>query len=148
MTAEDNKLADEARIRELMDDWVKALRNRDVAAIVSAQAPEVTSFDVVNPLQYVGSDATRQRAEEWMSSFQGQVDLEIRDLSVTVGDGVAFAHSLNRISGMTVSGARVKMWLRSTVCYRKIDGEWLVTHQHSSVPFDGETGRASLQLEP
>jgi ketosteroid isomerase-like protein len=40
------------------------------------------------------------------------------------------------------------MWLRSTVCYRKIDGRWLVTHQHSSVPFDGETGKASLQLEP
>jgi ketosteroid isomerase-like protein len=109
VTAEDNKLVDEARIRELMDDWVTALRDRDVEAIVSGQAPDVLSFDVVNPLQYIGSDATRQRAEEWMSSFQGQIGLEIRNLSVTVGDGVAFAHSLNRVSGTTVAGARVNM---------------------------------------
>jgi uncharacterized protein (TIGR02246 family) len=148
VTAEDNKLVDEARIRELVDDWVTALRDRDVEAIVSGQAPDVLSFDVVNPLQYIGSDATRQRAEEWMSSFQGPIGLEIRDLSVTVGAGVAFAHSLNRVSGTTAAGARVNMWLRSTVCYCKIDGEWLVTHQHSSVPFDGESGKASLQLEP
>ena len=148
MTTEDNRLADEARIRELMDDWVTALRNRDVEAIVSSQAPDVLSFDVVNPLQYVGSGATRLRAEEWMSSFQGPIGLEIRDLRVTVGDGVAFAHSLNRISGTTAAGGRVNMWLRSPVCYSKIDGEWLVTHQHSSVPFDGESGKASLQLEP
>jgi ketosteroid isomerase-like protein len=40
------------------------------------------------------------------------------------------------------------MWQRSTVCLRKIDGEWTVTHQHSSVPFDGQSGRASLDLKP
>ena len=148
MTVEDDRTVDETSIRELMDDWVQALRRRDVDAIVSRQAPDVLSFDVVNPLQYIGSDATRQRAEEWMSSFQGPIGLEIRDLSVTVGDGVAFARSLNRVSVTTAAGARVNMWLRSTVCYCKIDGEWLVIHQHSSVPFDGESGKASLQLEP
>ena len=116
---------------------------------MSGQAPDVLSFDVVNPLQYIGSDATRLRAEEWMSSFQGPIGLEIRDLRVTVGDVVAFAHSLpNRVNGTTLAGGRVNMWLRSTSLYRKIDGEWLVTHQHSSVPFDGESGKASLQLEP
>jgi hypothetical protein len=28
-----------------------------------------------------------------------------------------------------------------------LDGKWLVTHAHSSVPFDVETGRASLDLK-
>ena len=148
MTVEDDRTVDETSIRELMDDWVQALRRRDVDAIVSRQAPGVVSFDVVNPLQYVGSDETRRRAEEWLSSFLGPIGLEIRDLSVTVGDDVAFAHSLNRVSGTMADGQAIGMWLRSTVCFRKIDGQWTVTHQHSSVPFDGESGRASLQLEP
>jgi len=148
MTAEDTKTVDETKIRELMDEWVKALRVRDVDAIVSSQAPDVVSFDVVNPLQYIGSEATRKRTEEWLVSFEGPVGLETRDLSVTVGDDVAFAHSLNRVSGSLVDGHAVDMWLRSTVCYRKIDGKWMVTHQHSSVPFDGESGKASLDLKP
>ena len=148
MRLEDDRAVDEAKIRELMDDWVEALRRRDVGAIVSRQALGVVSFNVVNPLQYVGSDETRRRAEEWLSSFQGPVGLEMRDLSVTVGDEVAFAHSLNRVSGRTADGQAIGMWLRSTVCFRKIDGEWTVTHEHTSVPFDGESGRASLDLKP
>jgi ketosteroid isomerase-like protein len=148
MTVEDDRRVDEAKIRELLDDWVQALRSRDADAIISRQAPEVVSFDVVNPLQYVGADETRRRAQEWLSSFQGPVGLEMRELSVTVGDDVAFAHSLNRVSGTMADGQAIGMWLRSTVCLRKIDGQWTVTHQHSSVPFDGESGRASLDLKP
>jgi ketosteroid isomerase-like protein len=40
------------------------------------------------------------------------------------------------------------MWVRATTCYRKIDGTWTITHEYQSVPFDGESGRASLDLEP
>ena len=40
------------------------------------------------------------------------------------------------------------MWVRTTVCFRKIDGTWLITHEHNSVPFNPETGKASLDLAP
>jgi ketosteroid isomerase-like protein len=40
------------------------------------------------------------------------------------------------------------MWWRATVCCRKVDGPWMVVHEHASAPFDAETGRASLDLEP
>jgi hypothetical protein len=31
---------------------------------------------------------------------------------------------------------------------RKIDGQWKVVHEHVSVPFDMETGKAMLDLKP
>jgi ketosteroid isomerase-like protein len=36
-----------------------------------------------------------------------------------------------------------------TLCFRKIDGEWRITHEHESVPFymDGSV-RAAVDLEP
>jgi ketosteroid isomerase-like protein len=39
--------------------------------------------------------------------------------------------------------------VRATICYRKIDGKWMVTHEHVSVPFymDG-TYRAAVDLKP
>jgi len=40
------------------------------------------------------------------------------------------------------------MWWRSTVCYRKTEGSWKITHEHNSVPFNVETGKPSLDLEP
>ena len=27
------------------------------------------------------------------------------------------------------------LWFRATLGFRKIDGEWTITHEHSSVPF-------------
>jgi ketosteroid isomerase-like protein len=148
MTTENRKAIDEAQIRALIDDRVKAVRAKDINGVMSNIAPDILSFDVVNPLQNIGSGAARKRAEEWFSSFQGPLGYEMRDLSIAAGDGVAFSHSLNRVSATRTDGKKLDMWWRSTVCYRKIDGKWMVTHEHSSVPFDVESGRASLDLKP
>ena len=111
-------------------------------------APDVLLFDLINPLQYIGAEAGRKRAEEWLSSFQGPIGYEIRDLSITASDDVAFCHSLNAVSGTKTDGEKIEMWWRATVCFRKIYGKWMVTHEHSSVPFDMESGKASLDLKP
>ena len=148
MTTENNKASVEAEIRKLIEERADAVRARDIAALMSHVAPDVVSFDVVNPLQYRGADAVRERAEEWFSSFQGQIGHEVRDLNISAGDEVAHCYSLSRVSGTTKDGMEIDMWLRTTVCLRKIEGRWLITHQHSSVPFDVKSGKASLDLKP
>lgn len=139
---------DEFQIRQLIAARSAAVRDKDIDGLMSNLAPDVISFDVVNPLHYVGLEATRRRAEEWLSSFRGPIRHEIRGLSITAGDEAAFSHCLTRVSGTTLQGVEVDMWLRSTVCYRKFDAKWMITHQHNSVPFDAESGRASLDLQP
>lgn len=148
MITENSEATDEARIRALIDDRVKAIREKDVGALMSDHAPNVLTFDALNPLQYVGLDKVRERAEQWFSWYQGSIGYEIRDLSITVGNTVAFCHYLYRVSGTMTNGREVDMWVRSTVCFRKIDGRWLVTHEHTSVPFDAESGKALVDLKP
>jgi ketosteroid isomerase-like protein len=72
----------------------------------------------------------------------------MRGLEITEGGDVAFCHSLNGVSGTNTGGKRVEMWWRATTCFRKIDGQWLVTHGHSSEPFDMRSGKALLDLKP
>jgi uncharacterized protein (TIGR02246 family) len=138
----------EAEIRGLIDDWVKALRARDIDALVLNYAPDVVSFDVVNPLQRKGRDAVRKRADEWISSWQGPINSEIRELSITADDNVAFSHHLCRFNGTKKSGGEIDMWIRATLCFGKVDGKWMVAHEHVSVPFDPQSGQASLDLKP
>jgi ketosteroid isomerase-like protein len=52
------------------------------------------------------------------------------------------------VVGTLFDGTRLDMWWRSTAGFRKIDGRWRITHEHNSVPFDPQTGKASLDLEP
>ena len=41
------------------------------------------------------------------------------------------------------------MWFRSTVCLRKHDGSWPITHEHTSTPFHmDESLRAAVELQP
>jgi ketosteroid isomerase-like protein len=82
------------------------------------------------------------------AAYQHPLGYEICDLTVTIGDDVAFGHSLNRISGTLKDGNRTDFWLRWTTCFGKIEGNWLIAHDQVSVPIDLETGTAVLNLEP
>src|SRR5215207_6527110 len=148
MTTENSRAPDGARIRELIEERVRAVRAKDVDALMSTHAPDVVMFDALDPLRYVGSGAVRERAGQWLSWYQGPAGYEVRDLSVTAGDEAAFCHYLYRVTGTMTNGREVDMWLRSTVCFRKTDGAWSVAHEHTSVPFDAESGKASVTLKP
>jgi uncharacterized protein (TIGR02246 family) len=148
MTTENSPADDEARIRKLIEDRVRAIRAKDVDALMSNHAPDVVMFDALDPLRYVGSEAVRERSAQWLSWYQGPVGYEVRDLSITAGDGAAFCHYLYRVRGTMTNGSEVDMWVRSTVCFRKEGGAWVVAHEHTSVPFDAESGKASVDLKP
>ena len=148
MTTDNSRAADEARIRELIEERVRAIRAKDVEALMSAHAPDVVMFDALDPLRYVGAEAVRERAAQWLSWYRGPIGYEVRDLSVTAGDGAAFCHYLYRVTGTMTNGSEVDMWVRSTVCFRKTGGAWVVAHEHASVPFDAESGKASVNLKP
>ena len=140
--------SDEAQIRKIVDDRVDAVFAKDLNRLMSDYAPDVVSFDVVNPLTRVGSDEIRRRAGEWFSAYQGPIGYEIRDLVVAAAGDLAFCYYLYRIRGVLTDGGKVDMWVRATVCFRKTRDKWLITHEHGSVPFDPETGRASVDIKP
>jgi uncharacterized protein (TIGR02246 family) len=143
-----NKAIDEVQIRQLIDSWVKAVRAKDIDGLMSFYTPDSLSFDIMPPLQHQGTDAYRKLWEGCFPYFPGGIGYEMRDLSITIGDDVAFSHSLNRMSGTTTQGEEIDSWMRATVCYRKIDGKWMVAHEHVSVPVDVETNTALFDLKP
>ncbi len=149
MTGHNTKAIDEAEIRGVMEKWAEALRAKDVAALLAHYTPDILVFDLAPPLRHAGKDVQKKNFQEWFATFRGRVGFEVRDVQITSGDDVAFAHSLNRISGERTSGEDTDVWVRATVCFRKIGGKWLVTHEHVSVPFymDGSV-RAAVDLQP
>jgi ketosteroid isomerase-like protein len=140
---------DEARIREIMAEKTAAMISGDADALVGQYAPGIVKYDLAPPLRNT-APLDAQQLRQWFATFDGPVDYEIRDLQVIAGQDVAYCHSLNRMSA-TPSGSPVKfdLWFRVTVGLRKVDGDWLTTHEHSSTPFhmDGSFG-AALDLQP
>ena len=100
------------------------------------------------PVAIEGASAASDRAQEWFAGFRGSIGYEIHDLQISASNGVGFSHGLNHVSATKLDGNPLDMWWRATVCYRKVDGRWQITHEHNSVSFDVNSGKASLDLKP
>jgi ketosteroid isomerase-like protein len=121
-------------VRTLLDGRVDACREKDIDRLMSLYSPDVVYFDVVPPLQFVGSAEVRRNFTRWFDEYDGPIGLETHDLSVAAGEDVAFAHMLHLDSGTRRNGVDGAVWVRSTVCCRRSNGTWLITHEHISMP--------------
>ena len=148
MVIDTHRPVDEAQIRQRVHDFAKAFRAKDIDGVMSVYAPDIVSFDLVPPLSYVGAEVYRQPWEATFEAYQDPIDYEVHDLHITTNHDVAFSYSLNRMRGTLKDGQQTDFWLRWTACYRKIDGNWLIVHEHVSVPVDLESGKGSLDLKP
>ena len=141
---------DETQIRQLIDRSVEAIRAKDLEGLKACFAPDVVSFDVGPDVVSAGVAAKMRNWVMAFAAFEPPIGYEYRDLAITVGDDVAFAHSFNRLSGVLKNGAvnRTGPWVRYTGAYRKTHGAWLIAHDHVSTPINVLTGQALMNLEP
>ena len=139
---------DEADIRRRIENYVAAIRAKDIDRVMPIFAPHLVSFDLEPPLQHLGADAKRKNWARAFAAYEGPLGYEVRQLAVVLSDDVAFVHGLNRISGTLNNGNKVGYWVRWSPCFRKIDGEWLIVHDHVSVPIDVVSGQGLRNLEP
>jgi ketosteroid isomerase-like protein len=143
-------MSDEDDIRALIDAQVDAFRRKDAAAAVATLADGVVAFEMIPPLVLPPEAARSEQAMTgWFAGWEGPVNIEIRDLVIHVGGDVAFAHSLNRLSGTRLGGGITDIWMRSTLGFHRTPDGWRIVHGHTSVPFDPADGfRARLDLRP
>lgn len=135
-------------LSSMIRDRVAAVRAKDAAAMAAQYTEDVVLFDAVGPLRDRGRATEIARLEQWYGAYRTEIGLEVRDVEIVAGDGVAFGHYLFRVSGTMVDGTEVSMWVRATVGFREFDDGWQIVHEHSSVPFDAATGQALTSLKP
>ena len=147
MNIQNSKTTDEAGIRSLIDQHVKALYAKDAQAVIDCLAPDYLPFTLAPPL--VSTMTGAKEYEAWFAPWQGPIGTEIRDLAIAVSGDLGISHSLNMMSGRSASGHEVKLWYRQTLSFRKVNGAWKIAHEHTSVPFymDGSF-RAATDLKP
>ena len=124
---------DESQIRDLIENWARAVRSRNIEAILKQHAPEILLFDVPPPVQSKGIDAYRRSWDVFYRWFGDAGIFELNELKVTAGSDIAFCTGLIRCAG-SASGKSEELTVRLTVCYQKIDGQWIVVHEHHSEP--------------
>jgi len=137
---------DREEIEALFERLAQAHADHDAHAIVETYAPDAVIFDLAPPLGRRGMN--RDNVAAWLAGWDGPVQIDARDVSLTVDGDLAFVSALNRMRGRQ-GGNDQDLWYRTTVCLQRMSGRWQIVCDHSSVPFymDGSY-RAAVDLKP
>ncbi len=138
----------EQGLRDLVDERVAAVRAKNLKPLADRQAADVITFNVLPPLSSHGSGAVAKQTQAWFDGYASDIGYEVRELRVSADGDLGFCSFLYHVSGTLAADGDVDMWVRATLCCRRISGRWLIVHDHESVPFDATTGQALISLNP
>lgn len=142
-SVESGSIDDVAAIRALEDRFAAAVSAGNVDAIMKNYIPDQTLhvFDVVPRKEYYGGDAYRAAWVDFFTHYKGTPKMIISDLEITADNNLAFSHSLMTTKGTDIQGNPVDRTVRVSAGYKKINGTWLIVHEHISVPVNFMTGK-------
>lgn len=135
---------DEQEIREIIARWSRAIEAKDPQRIVEAYTDDTVLYDAIPPFKTVGAAAIAKLWDDCFPYFPETFRSEHKDLTVEVDGDVAFVHGLHHFAPEPADDPCGATWMRVTACYRRIEGQWRVVHEHVSVPFDPISGKATL----
>ncbi len=137
---------DQADIKTLEDRFVTAFNAKDVNAIgaLYSQDPNLVVFDATPPRQYTGWPAYKKDWDNFFAMLPGPIDFKLTDLDVTVGGDVAYSHSIQHVIATDKTGKKTEFTVRVTDGYKKVNGQWLISHEHVSFPVDLDSMKPDL----
>jgi len=134
MSASSTRTVNEAAIRELVQSWARAVRAKDLDGILANHSTDILMFDVPPPLQSKGIEAYKKTWELFFSWSNDPVVFDIKDMDIIAGSDVAFVAALMRCAGTEKNGERIELEFRLTIGLRRIGDQWMVLHEHHSIP--------------
>ncbi len=141
-TSIENQIIDRVR------SWAATFETKDVDGMMTyyVDGQGFSAFDLMPPIEFRGGPMWRAN---WVSFFDAwsELALEFAGEEVEANQDLSVYRAMVRLVGV-MHGQSVDMWVRQTNCFRLVDGEWLMFHDHVSVPTDFSTGQSLVGLSP
>lgn len=134
------------RVRATLEARAEGLRNKNPEKVRANFAKHSIGYFLEPPLQ---QSPLQEDLARWFATWSGSIGYDMTRIEVAVSGDLACCHGLSHLSGPRVDDEDTDFWYRETICLRKIEGEWLITHLHESVPMlmDGSF-KAAVDLKP
>jgi ketosteroid isomerase-like protein len=138
---------DKEAILAKLESVEKAWHDLDAVAAIApyVQNDRLVVFDAPPPLQVIGVKASLKSAADVMAAVAGPVAVRYSNIHVTVDHSHAYGYYFVGMVLTFKDGKTTNVMFRVTdIWERQKDGNWLIVHEHNSVPVDFETGKPYL----
>ena len=131
---------------EVASAYAAAAYAKDDAAMLAFYAPNVLLFDMWETWSYEGREAWAGVVKNWFGSLGSErVKVSFKPIfQKQIGDCAVWCATV-RFAGESAEGQELRsLEERLTWTLQRIDGRWLIMHQHSSAPASFETQKVRL----
>ena len=139
---------DDAEIRAAIkrfDAAFNARKTEEFLALYTAEADAIY-FEKALPLQIRGRDDFRKYVDSAFTET-AQLQQETTVEKVIADGNIAAAACIVRASWADTTGRHSQVG-RFTMVFKKLNGKWLIWHEHYSLPYDEATGKAVFDARP
>ena len=123
---------DENALRRSLHEIVR--RHQVLRSVFRIMSGELIQIVVPPPIQSKGIEAYRKTWDLFFSWSKASGVFDISEMNITAGNDVAFVTALMHCAGTEANGDKIELEFRLTIGLRKIDGQWIVMHEHHSIP--------------
>lgn len=123
----------ETQIRQLLQNWAQAVRHRDLQNILKFHSDDIVMYDVPKPFQSVGIDAYRKTWDTFFTYTKPGV-FDIQELTVYANNNIAFCFATMKCADKSSSVDYVELDFRLTIGLQKMNHQWMIIHEHHSIP--------------
>lgn len=140
-----DKAAEQAAIKAVYEKGCAGFSSGDIDAAMSPYSRDLFLFDIAPPYKSdfehlkKANTALRENMATPPTCVYKDMVIEV------ITRDVAYAHYILPFSATMKNGAHLEIHGRGTDIFRRIDGHWLIVHEHFSVPVDPLTGKAELR---
>jgi ketosteroid isomerase-like protein len=140
--------SDKAEILALNKRIADAIGKKDLNAVMACYVDDkdIVFFEDTIPFQFKGTSTVRNYIQDLFANAS-QIHDGIEEMSIVVSGDLAAAHYILPVSWTDKSGVHSERG-RYTQVLKKVNGKWLIWHEHFSVPYDPTTGKAVLEAKP
>lgn len=134
----------QSQILAVFEGYKAAVRSRDVDGFCNLYRADARVFDAWEAWSYEGRDAWRKVIEYWFGSLgQETVAVSVEHVQVTAGSGFAIATAGLTYAAVSPAGEVLRsMQNRLSWGLVREGADWLIVHEHTSMPIAHEGMRA------
>jgi uncharacterized protein (TIGR02246 family) len=122
-----------AEVQELIENWVEAVRKRDLQNILAYHSDDIVMFDVPQPFKSIGMDAYRKTWDTFFKYTKAGV-FDIQEMNVVADNAVAFCFATMKCEDKSSGNDYQELNFRLTIGLKKINNQWIIFHEHHSIP--------------
>ncbi|MDR0237511.1 nuclear transport factor 2 family protein [Acinetobacter sp.] len=122
--------------------WDAAVVGNSIEHLLDQCAHDVSMFDVSSQME--GVQAYKLEWEKFSHYFSEHIQIVRRNMKIYASNDLAILHCHSKVENSALKEKLQMPWCRTTLCLQKKDGQWLVVHQHISMPIDMSTGKVIM----